>query len=115
MNRYTGEMKKIDLEKYPRRALLEAFRNRDIPVFSVTGTIDITHLGGVGGLAWTAEFEFDAALIGPFVHDLGDEFAAIVDFDNAGQAAPGCNVVECIHNILSFQALAHLDGQALPV
>lgn len=42
-NRYTVEMKKIDLEKYPRRALLEAFRNRDIPVFSVTGAIDITH------------------------------------------------------------------------
>jgi chloramphenicol O-acetyltransferase len=41
-NRYTAEMKKIDLEKYPRRALLEAFRNRDIPVFSVTVRIDIT-------------------------------------------------------------------------
>jgi len=36
-------MKKIDLEKYPRRALFEAFKNRDVPVFSVTGTIDITH------------------------------------------------------------------------
>jgi hypothetical protein len=41
--RYTAEMKKIDLEKYPRRALLEAFKNRDVPVFSVTGAIDITH------------------------------------------------------------------------
>jgi hypothetical protein len=29
-----AEMKKIDLEKYRRRALLEAFRNRDMPVFS---------------------------------------------------------------------------------
>ena len=34
-------MKKIDLEKYPRRALLEAFKNRDMPVFSVTASIDI--------------------------------------------------------------------------
>jgi chloramphenicol O-acetyltransferase len=45
-NRYTAEMKKIDLEKYLRRALLEAFRNREMPVFSVTGTIDITHFRG---------------------------------------------------------------------
>ena len=36
-------MKKIDLEKYPRRALLEAFKNRDVPVFSATGAIDVTH------------------------------------------------------------------------
>lgn len=35
-------MKKIELEKYPRRALLEAFKNRDVPVFSVTAPVDIT-------------------------------------------------------------------------
>ncbi|SEP36741.1 hypothetical protein SAMN05216316_2643 [Nitrosovibrio sp. Nv6] len=51
----------------------------------------VRHPNVVGGLARTAEVELDAALLGPFVHDLGDEFAAIVDFDNAGQAARGCN------------------------
>src|SRR3982750_558497 len=35
-------MKKIDLENYPRRALFEAFKNRDIPIFSVTASIDVT-------------------------------------------------------------------------
>jgi chloramphenicol O-acetyltransferase type A len=35
-------MKKIDLEKYPRRALLEAFKKRDVPVFSVTCEFDVT-------------------------------------------------------------------------
>jgi chloramphenicol O-acetyltransferase type A len=35
-------MKKIDLENYPRLALLEAFKNRDVPVFSVTAPLDIT-------------------------------------------------------------------------
>jgi chloramphenicol O-acetyltransferase type A len=35
-------MKKIDLENYPRRGLFEAFKNRDIPIFSVTASIDVT-------------------------------------------------------------------------
>jgi len=35
-------MKKIDLENYRRRALWEAFRDRDVPFFSVTAMVDIT-------------------------------------------------------------------------
>lgn len=35
-------MKKIDLETYPRRALFEAFKDREVPVFSVTNLVDIT-------------------------------------------------------------------------
>ena len=37
-------MRKIDLNNYQRRALFEAFRDRDIPVLSVTVMIDITFL-----------------------------------------------------------------------
>ncbi len=36
-------MRKIDFENYPRRALFEAFKDRDVPFFSVTAPIDITH------------------------------------------------------------------------
>lgn len=36
-------MRKIDLENYPRRALFEAFKDREIPVFSVTSLVDITN------------------------------------------------------------------------
>ncbi len=36
-----------------------------------------------------------------------------VDFDNVGQPPPGCNAVERVHDIFSFQALAYLDGQTL--
>jgi chloramphenicol O-acetyltransferase type A len=35
-------MKKIDLETYPRRALFEAFKDREVPVFSVTNLIEIS-------------------------------------------------------------------------
>jgi chloramphenicol O-acetyltransferase type A len=35
---------RIDLEKYPRRGLYEAFKDRDIPCFSTTGNVDITGL-----------------------------------------------------------------------
>jgi chloramphenicol O-acetyltransferase type A len=37
-------MKKINLETYKRRALFEAFKDRDIPFFSTTAQVDITHL-----------------------------------------------------------------------
>lgn len=36
-------MKKINLENYPRRALFEAFKDREVPVFSVTSLVEITH------------------------------------------------------------------------
>ncbi|MGR8940831.1 MAG: hypothetical protein ACU83P_04495 [Gammaproteobacteria bacterium] len=36
-------MKKINLENYPPRALFEAFKDREVPVFSVTSLVDITH------------------------------------------------------------------------
>src|SRR5213080_2060893 len=77
-------------------------------------TIEAFHFGIVRRLAGTTKVEFDAALIGPFIHDLGNELAAIVDFDNAGQPSLRCNAIERIHDILSFQALAYLDGQTLP-
>lgn len=35
-------MKKIDLENYARRPLLEAFQDREVPFLSVTVTVDIT-------------------------------------------------------------------------
>lgn len=35
---------RIDLEKYPRRGLFEAFKNRDIPFFSTTSNVDISGL-----------------------------------------------------------------------
>ncbi|MGR8934532.1 MAG: CatA-like O-acetyltransferase [Gammaproteobacteria bacterium] len=35
-------MKKIDLNHYPRRALFEVFKNRDVPHFSLTAPVDIT-------------------------------------------------------------------------
>lgn len=35
---------KIDLEKYKRRSLYEAFKDRDIPYFSTTCNVDITKL-----------------------------------------------------------------------
>lgn len=37
-------MKKIDLEKYKRRELFEAFKDRDVPCFSTTSNVDITSL-----------------------------------------------------------------------
>ncbi len=38
------EYKQIDLRTYPRRRLYEAFRDRTVPVFSVTTTIDVAAL-----------------------------------------------------------------------
>jgi chloramphenicol O-acetyltransferase type A len=35
-------MKKINLDNYPRRALYEAFKGGEVPIFSVTNLIDIT-------------------------------------------------------------------------
>lgn len=35
-------MRKIDLDHYPRWALLAAFKDREVPVFSVTCPVDIT-------------------------------------------------------------------------
>lgn len=37
-------MQKVDLEKYKRRRLYEAFKDREIPYFAVTANIEITHL-----------------------------------------------------------------------
>lgn len=36
--------KKIDLDHYPRRALYEVFKDRDVPFLSVTSMVDITEL-----------------------------------------------------------------------
>ena len=41
--------------------------------------IEAFHLGVVRGFARSAEVKLDAALIGPFVHDFGDEFAPVVN------------------------------------
>lgn len=37
-------MKKIDLEAYPRRTLFEAFKGREVPVYSITCQVDVTEL-----------------------------------------------------------------------
>lgn len=39
-------IKKIDLDKYKRRGLFEAFKDRDIPYFSTTSNVDMTNLKG---------------------------------------------------------------------
>jgi hypothetical protein len=40
--------------------------------------VETLDAGVVGGLAGPTEVEFDAALVGPLVHRLGDELAAVV-------------------------------------
>jgi chloramphenicol O-acetyltransferase type A len=35
-------VRRIDLDRYPRRALYEAFKDREVPFFSVTAHVDIT-------------------------------------------------------------------------
>lgn len=62
--------------------------------------IEAFHLGVIRRLARTAEVEFDAALIGPFVHDLGNESLPLSILMVA--ASPlRCNAVERIRDIFS--------------
>ena len=74
--------------------------------------IEALYPGVVGGLAGAAEVQLDLALIGPTVHDLGDELAAVVRLDCLGQAALGADPIQTVDHVLSLQALSDVDGQA---
>mmetsp|Transcript_10864 Transcript_10864/g.16122 ORF Transcript_10864/g.16122 Transcript_10864/m.16122 type:complete len:90 (-) Transcript_10864:953-1222(-) len=69
--------------------------------------------GVVRRFAWSAEVQFDAALVGPLVHGLGDELAAVVRLYGLRQAAVGDDASQGAHDVFALQALPDVDGQAL--
>ncbi len=73
--------------------------------------IEALDLGVVRWLAWPTEVQFHSTLIGPSIHDLGNELAAIVDLDRRWQSPIGCDSVQRIDHIISLEILAHIDGQ----
>jgi len=73
--------------------------------------IEALDLGVVRRLAWPTEVQFHSTLIGPSIHDLGNELAAIVDLDRRWQSPIGCDSVQRIDHIISLEILAHIDGQ----
>jgi len=65
-------------------------------------TIEAFDLGIVGRPTWPAEIQLHAAFIRPFVHDLGNEFAAVINLNRRWQAAMRSYPVQCVDHILSL-------------
>ena len=56
----------------------------------------------VRGLAWSAEVQFNASFISPFVPHLADELAAIIGFDCHRFASDRHDVVQNPNDIFAF-------------
>jgi hypothetical protein len=60
------------------------------------------------------EVDLGTALVGPQIHGLAREFAAIAAEQQFRRAPLALQSVQCSHHIFSSQALPHFDGYALP-
>lgn len=76
--------------------------------------VEAFDLGVVSGRARPAEIQFNAMFIGPAIHCLRNELAAIVDLDRGGVPAHGSNTRQRFEYMLPLQTLSDLDGQAFP-
>lgn len=63
-----------------------------------TVCIEGLDLGVIRRLARPGEVQFDPMLIGPLVHGLRNEFAAVVDFDRLGEPAGHPKLLKYTHN-----------------
>lgn len=67
----------------------------------------------IGWLARSTEVNLDFAFIGPAIHRLADEFAAVVRLDRLRRTALACDRVYDAYNVLALQALPYVNGQTL--
>lgn len=58
-------------------------------------------LGVIRWPPWSREIQFDAVLVGSFVHGFRDEFTTVVDLDRLGQPARHTKLLKHTHHILS--------------
>ena len=76
-------------------------------------SVERLHERVVDRLAWPAEVERHAMLVGPAIERVRHELRAVVDPDPLGRAAHGNDSIERIGDLLAGDALVHHDGQRL--
>jgi hypothetical protein len=76
-------------------------------------SVERLHERVVDRLAWPAEVERHAMLVGPAIERVRHELRAVVDPDPLGRAAHGNDGIERIGDLLAGDALVHHDGQRL--
>lgn len=76
-----------------------------VQTFLAEAAIERLDLGVIRRLAWSGEVQLDPVLIGPLVHDIRDEFAAVVDLDRFGKPTGHTKLLKNMHHIFSLQAL----------
>jgi hypothetical protein len=64
-------------------------------------------------LARPTKVHLDFAFIGPAIHRLADEFAAVVRLDRLRRSALACNRIHHAYNVLALQAPPNVNGQTL--
>ncbi len=103
-------MRKIDLENYPRRALFEAFKDRDVPFFSVTVWVDITSLKQFIDEHRCGFFVFISFLISKAVNGVPELRHRLIDGElfEFEQVDPGFTVL-LGDNTFSFCDSRHFD------
>lgn len=83
-----------------------------VQTFLLEATIEGLDLGVIRRFARSREVQFDPMIVGPLVHCLRDEFAAVVDLDRLGRPAGHTKLFKHTHNIRTLQALAGINRQA---
>lgn len=71
-------------------------------------------LGIVRRLAGAAETNLHSVFVGPLVHSLRDELAAVICLDDARLTTLLAFSRQCRHHVATLQVLPNIDGQAHP-
>ncbi len=75
--------------------------------------IEAFHERIVRGLSWSREVDLDTMSIGPQIHRLAGELAAVVTEQHLRHASTELYAIQRAHNVVSFQALSNFYSYCL--